>query len=61
MSKHVFGRDLKKSDLPNGTTVQTIIDEGHYLAKTFISHKLDTVDNWGKNRDGTTNRKQKDS
>ena len=47
------------SDLPNSTTVQSIIDERHFLAKTFIAQKLDAVDNWGLNRDGTTRRKQK--
>ncbi|KAL4219419.1 Piwi-like protein 1 [Mactra antiquata] len=59
VSKHLFGKDLRKTDLPSSTTVQTIVDEGHYLAKAFISKQLSETENWGLNRDGTTRKKQK--
>ncbi|CAC5420858.1 unnamed protein product [Mytilus coruscus] len=57
--KHLFDIDLDKSQLPSSTTVQSIVDEGHYIAKTFISERLDQSENWGLNRDGTTRRKIK--
>ncbi|XP_045190091.2 uncharacterized protein LOC123547228 [Mercenaria mercenaria] len=59
VSKHLHGVDTCRSDLPSSTTVQAIVDEGHFLAKTFISQKLSETENWGLNRDGTTRRKQK--
>ena len=54
VSKHMFGKDSEKQDLPSSTTVQSIVDEGHFLAKAFISEKLSETENWGLNRDGTT-------
>ncbi|CAC5358700.1 unnamed protein product [Mytilus coruscus] len=57
--KQLFDIDLDKSQLPSSTTVQSIVDEGHYIAKTFISERLDQSENWGLNRDGTTRRKIK--
>ncbi|KAL3841605.1 hypothetical protein ACJMK2_019722 [Sinanodonta woodiana] len=59
VSRHIFRREIGKSDLPNSTSVQTIVNEGHYLAKAFIAAKLDTVGSWGLNRDGTTRKKKK--
>ena len=59
VSKHLFGTHFKKCDQPTKTTVQSIVDDGHYLAKTFISQQLAETENWGINRDGTTRRKQK--
>ena len=55
----MFGQEVALSDLPNSTTVQSIVDEGHYLAKMYIAQTLENADNWGLNRDGTTRRKQK--
>ena len=55
----IFGHDVELSDLPNSTTVQAIVDEGHYIAKTYIAQALGNAENWGINRDGTTRRKQK--
>ena len=57
--KQLFNINLTKADLPSPTTVQAIVDEGHFLAKTFISEKLEQSENWGLNRDGTTRRKIK--
>ena len=57
--KHVTGTEIPKSDLPNKNTVQTIVDQGHFLAKTYISEKIDSCENWGLSRDGTSRRKQK--
>ena len=57
--KQLFNINLTKADLPSPTTVQAIVDEGHFLAKTFISEKLEQSENWGLNRDGTTLRKIK--
>ena len=57
--RHILGKSLDRSDLPNPTTTQAIIDEGHYTAKTFISEKLNKAENWGLGRDGTTRKKQK--
>ncbi|XP_063406504.1 uncharacterized protein LOC134690461 [Mytilus trossulus] len=39
--KHLFDIGLDTSQLPSSTTVQSIVDEGHYIAKTFIFEKLD--------------------
>ena len=55
----LFDAKLSSSDLPNPTTVQSIMDEGHYIAKRFIAAKLDEADNWGINKDGTTRKKKK--
>ena len=55
----VYFSILVRSDLPNSTTVQSIEDEGHFLAKTYIAQTHENADNWGLNRDGTTRRKQK--
>ena len=57
--KHLLGHNLQKSDLPNKTTTQTIVDEGHFLAKTYISEKLENSQHWGINRDGTSRQKKK--
>lgn len=59
VSKHLFGREFEKHEIPSSTTVQTIVDEGHFLAKAYISKQLSETENWGLNRDGTTRRKQK--
>jgi len=39
--KHLTGIKLTKDQLPNPSTVQTIID--HFIAKAFISDKLRVV------------------
>ena len=57
--KHITGSNIPKSELPNKNTVQTIVDQGHFLAKTYISERIEKCENWGLNRDGTTRRKQK--
>ena len=56
--KQLFNINLTKADLPSPTTVQAIVNEGHFLAKTFISEKLEQSENWGLNQ-GTTRRKIK--
>jgi hypothetical protein len=35
------------------------VDEGHFLAKTYISEKLDESEHWGLNRDDTSRQKKK--
>ena len=57
--KHMTGAQIPKSELPNRNTVQTIVDQGHFLAKTYISERIDNCKNWGLHRDGTSRRKQK--
>lgn len=57
VSSHIHNHNFKTCDLPNSTTVQTIVDEGHFLAKTFIAEKLDEASSWGLNHDGTTRKK----
>lgn len=59
VAKHLFAENITKSELPNPSTVQVIVDEGHFLAKKFIAEKINKVDNWGLGRDGTTRRKEK--
>ena len=59
VAKHLFEKEFNKGDLPSSKTVQTIVDEGHYVAKAFISEKLSHTDSWGLNRDGTTRKKHK--
>jgi hypothetical protein len=54
---HLTGSEVQ--DLPNGTTSQKIIDEGHYLCKAYIAEQLEQSKHWGMGRDGTTRRKQK--
>jgi chromosome segregation ATPase len=39
--KHLCGKDLRKDQLPNPATAQAIVDEGHYITKTFIANKLE--------------------
>jgi hypothetical protein len=56
---HMLGHEFKKADLPNSTTVQNIVDEGHYLAKTYISERLENTEKWGLQRDGTSRQKKK--
>jgi len=46
------------NNLPNSKVVQSIVNEGHYLAKALIANKLEAANSWGLNRDGKT-RKQK--
>lgn len=55
----LFGLTLQKNDLPNSSSVQRIVDEGHYIAKSYIAERLDSCENWGLSRDGTTRKKQK--
>ena len=59
VSNHIFGRQFNKSDLPSSTTVQTVVDEGHYLAKSYVSDQLVNSPGWGLHCDGTSRRKQK--
>ncbi|XP_053381945.1 uncharacterized protein LOC128549357 [Mercenaria mercenaria] len=59
ISRHMFSREISKADLPTSSTVQTIVDEGHFLAKTYISTVIDAAESFGLNRDGTSRKKQK--
>ena len=59
VSKHLFSNELEKGDLPNKTSVQSMIDEGQYLARTFIGTQIKAAKSWGLNRDGTTRQKKK--
>ncbi|XP_045159232.2 uncharacterized protein LOC123524811 [Mercenaria mercenaria] len=59
VSSHLHNYSLKNDELPNSTTVQTIVDEGHFIAKTYIAEKLDESSTWGLSRDGTTRKKKK--
>ena len=53
------GPKISRSELPNKNTVKTIVDQGHFLAKTYFSEKIDKCENWKLSRDGTSWRKQK--
>jgi hypothetical protein len=57
--KHLCGKDLRKYQLSNHATVQAIVDEGHYITKTFLADKHEQCENLGLSRDGTFRRKQK--
>ncbi|XP_045170683.2 uncharacterized protein LOC123533110 [Mercenaria mercenaria] len=59
ISKHLFSQELEKEALPCPSTVQSIVDEGQFIAKTFIAEKILNSENWGLGRDGTTRKKQK--
>jgi hypothetical protein len=59
VAKHIFDKHITKEDLPNATTCQTIVDEGHFIAKAYIANRIDHSSSWGLGRDGTTRRKQK--
>ncbi|KAL3848471.1 hypothetical protein ACJMK2_019325 [Sinanodonta woodiana] len=59
VSEKLFEKKFDRKELPNSTTVQTIIDKGHFIAKAYIAEKIDNCKNWGLNRDGTSRRKQK--
>ena len=52
--KHITSAQIPKSELPNRNTVQTIVDQGHFLAKTYISIRIDNCKYWGLHRDGTS-------
>ena len=56
VAKTLFGCTLS---LPNATTSQAVIDEGHYIAQRYIAKRLDEADHWGINKDGTMRRKRK--
>ena len=58
VAENLFKTKFSKSHLPNSTTVQTIVDEGHYLAKAYIADKIEHCENWDINRDGTTRKKR---
>ncbi|KAL3831421.1 hypothetical protein ACJMK2_023172 [Sinanodonta woodiana] len=57
--RHILGKSLDRSDLPNPTTTRAIVDEGHYIAKTFILEKFNKAENGSLGRDGTTRKKKK--
>lgn len=57
--KHLFNVNLEKNDLPSSNTTQSTVDEGHFVAKSYISHQLSNTENWGLHRDGTPCKKQK--
>ena len=40
VSKHLFGRDFESGELPSASTIQTMVKDGHFLAKTYIAEKL---------------------
>jgi hypothetical protein len=59
VAKHLFMKDFSKGKLPSSKTVQSMVDDGYYVAKAFISEKLAGTSRWRLNRDGTTRNKQK--
>ncbi|KAH3826899.1 uncharacterized protein LOC127832644 [Dreissena polymorpha] len=59
VAETLFDHKFVSRELPNASTVQTIIDEGHFLAKTFIATKIDKCNNWGLHRDGTSRKRKK--
>ena len=59
VSKHLFDHEFDIKELPTRTSVQSMIDEGHFLAKTFISNQIESTQSWGLSRDGTTRKKKK--
>jgi hypothetical protein len=46
VSTHLFGRDFQTGDLPSASTVQAMVDERHYIAKTVIAEKLSETSHW---------------
>lgn len=52
--KHFIGKEITRDQFPNASTSQTIFDEGHFIAKSFISEKLEKCENWGLGCIGTT-------
>ena len=34
--KHMIGTEISRSELPNKNTVQTIVDQGHFLCKNIF-------------------------
>ncbi|XP_052282199.1 uncharacterized protein LOC127879423 [Dreissena polymorpha] len=59
VSETIFDKCFAKGALPNSTSVQRIVDEGQFIAKSFLAEKLENSQSWGLGRDGTTRRKQK--
>ena len=59
VSKHIFNYNFVNQELPTGSTIRYIADEGQALAKQFIGKEMAECEGWGTNRDGTTRRKEK--
>lgn len=57
ISKHLFDTMLEKQDSTSSSPTQTIVDEGHFVAKSYISNQLLETSNWGLHRDGTSRKK----
>ena len=51
--------NCKVYPLPDRKTIQQINDEGHYIAKRYIATTLESAQNWGLNKDGTTRKRKK--
>ncbi|KAG1681433.1 hypothetical protein GQR58_011826 [Nymphon striatum] len=58
VGKHMFEYKFQQKDLPTLTTVRNIVDEGHYLAKSYIAKKIENAENIGISRDETTRKKR---
>ncbi|KAG1681918.1 hypothetical protein GQR58_011451 [Nymphon striatum] len=44
VSRQLFNTDHRKGDVPSSTTVQSIVDEGHYIAKTGVSTAMELLE-----------------
>lgn len=47
VSEHLFNVQMQESKSPRSSTVKEIIDEKHFVVKTFISEKLKACVIWG--------------
>ena len=56
---NIFKQTFADAVLPCATTVINMADEGHFIAQSYISSRLQCSENWGLHKDGTSRRKRK--
>ena len=59
VGSHVFKQKFSEAELPSKTSVQNMADEGHFIAQSYISSRLQNTEYWGIHKDGTSRNKRK--
>ena len=58
VGSHVFKQKFSEAELPSKTSIQNMADEGHFIAQSYISSRLQNTDYWGIDKDGTSQNKR---
>ena len=61
VGSHVFKQKFSEAELPSKTSVQNMADEGHFIAQSYISSRLQNTEYWGNgiHKYGTSRNKRK--